>query len=79
MTDNASPLVRLGAKKKIQITVTQHSDAFYGPQNRVRENEVNGAPLRWDLPGIWASDERMGILECCHGYRQYITERETTT
>ena len=36
----------------LQITVTQHSDAFYGPQNRVRENKVNGAPLRWDLPGI---------------------------
>ena len=35
----------------LQITVTQHSDAFYGPQNRVRENEVNGAPLRWGLPG----------------------------
>ena len=26
----------------------------YGPQNRVREKEGNGAPLRWSLPGIHA-------------------------
>ena len=46
----------------LQITVTQHSDAFYGPQNRVRENEVNGAPLRWGLPGCSSGGHQSKVL-----------------
>ena len=51
----------------LQITVTQHSDAFYGPQNRVREKEGNGAPLRWGLPGSCQAIAHLCRTWCCLG------------